>query len=193
MTNLARVRITLSGFQGGPGVTTFYVLNPTTAMPELKGLMAGFLTKMPSVITCTYPTTGDYIDPVTGILAGSWIVSGLANDAGATSDSYSAPSGILVSWLTGGILDGHRLRGRTFFVPVSGSAYQSDGSVIDAARSTLQTTVNSKVSTLANNLVVWHRPRAASAAHPVDRAGGYDIVTAGLVSDKVAVLRSRRP
>jgi hypothetical protein len=192
MTALSRVRIVLSGFPGGPGVATHYVHDAATALGELKGLWAAFAQVMPTDVFITYPTAGDVIEDTTGGLTGSWTAPGRSGDVGATSGTYSAPSGAVVTWTTGAVFDKHRLRGRTFVVPIGGSQYDADGSLSAACIAALSAAAGEKVGTLAGNLVIWHRPIHATLAGPPERLGASSAVTGFSVRDRVAVLRSRR-
>jgi hypothetical protein len=192
MTNIGRVQITNDGYVGGPGVTTFYCLDPAAALPELKGLMAGVAAFQPADYHIHYPTAGDMIDPINGTLTGGWTAGARAGDVGTAGEGYAAPVGGMVDWHTGDILDGHRLTGRSYFVPLVSGVWEIDGSLNASVQSTLQTLATAKVASLTDNLVVWHRPRKASVKHPVARDGGYSVVTSAVVPSKAAVLRSRR-
>ena len=192
MANIQRIQIPSSGFIGGPGVTTFYALDAAAALPELKGLMAGFAALQTSNLHYEYPTVGDIIDPINGDLVGSWTAGGRAGDTGGDSAVYSAPSGMCVNWLTGDVLDGHRLKGRSFFVPMSSNVYQDDGSIAPSILSSFQSLADAKVSSMAANFVVWHRPKKDKITHAITRDGGYSVVTSAHVPDRAIVLRSRR-
>jgi hypothetical protein len=193
MVNIQRIRIGTTGFPGAPGLTTFYAIDASAALPELKGLCADFCATMPDDVVFDYPVVGDIIDPLDGTLVGEWTAASRAGDTGAQIGVYAAPSGCSVTWETGDIMDGHRLRGRTFFVPLAAAVYQTDGSIDNTVLTSMNVSVGVHQTAMAGNLVIWHRPRAVSTAHPVARAGGYGDVVSGHVADKVAVLRSRRP
>jgi hypothetical protein len=197
MTSLNRVRATWSGFAGAPGVSTFYGLGV--------GTLPGFVRTFFNALTAYYPagTTiqvenfGDVIDDVTGHLVGSWTGSAQTLVTSVGSGSYAAPSGASVKWVTDSVLDGHRVRGRTFLVPLISSAFQSDGSLAAAFKTTLETAATTLAATGVGEFVVWHRPveaKAADGSRPavVARDGGHALVTASSVRDVAAVLRSRR-
>ena len=89
------------------------------------------------------------------------------------------------SWLTTTPATSRLVVGRTFLVPMGVQAYQSDGTIVDSSRTGLQTAANVLVAATTPTMVVWRRP--------VGGAGGSVApVTAARVSDKVAVLKSRR-
>jgi hypothetical protein len=193
MAPIQRIRIALTGtWPGGPGVATFYGLNAAGMLPELKGLWAIYAQAMPSTVTIEYPTSGDVIDPLNGDLVGGWTAAGLAPDHGTQTGDYAAPIGAVVNWLTGGVLDGTHLRGRTFVVPLAGVSFDSMGQLATGTVSALQEVSTNKVATMSANFVVWHRPRTVPTPRKPVHAGGYDIVTSAHVSSSAAVLRSRR-
>jgi hypothetical protein len=108
--------------------------------------------------------------------AGGGIVTG----SGAAN--YAAGCGAYVNWLTSGIANGRRVKGRTFMAPLINSAYDG-GTILNANLTTLQTAATALVT--AGNTVVWHRP--------VNGAGGSSYQPASaLVPDQVTSLRTRR-
>jgi hypothetical protein len=140
---------------------------------------------------------GDTIDDATGELVGAWSIAPAAGYAGANASPYAAPAGACITWLTPDILDGRRIKGRTFIVPIGSGFFQTDGSLTGAGITAIATPAAAYVAALAGNGVIWHRPRAARAADGsrpavTARAGGHGIVNGSVVADKVAILKSRR-
>jgi hypothetical protein len=196
MVDIQRVRIAWSGGKGGPGVSTFYCHDAAAALPELKGLMVAIASVVPVGVTFTYPTAGDIIDVLSGQLSGAWTAAGRAADNSAGTGSYALPVGMMIRWETGSVVNGHRLRGRTFVVPCVSTVFDNEGTVTPTALSELQVAVTSKVATLANNLLIYSRPKPARTTKAgvviAARAGAFADVTSGVVPDKAMVLRSRR-
>jgi hypothetical protein len=192
MANIQRIRIALTGGPGLPGVATFYALDASAALPELKGLWAEWLVKMPIDITVEYPTLGDIIDPVTGELSGTWSAGSRASDQGTADYPYAAPVGAVCNWLTDTVVDGSRLRGKTFIVPLVTPAFDAQGRVGTLTQAALQNSADDKVATMTGNFVIWHRPVHATLAGPPARLGSYGLVTHAKVPQLAAVLRSRR-
>jgi hypothetical protein len=197
MASINRYRTGLSGFAGGPGVSTMYCLTPDPFQGALSTWWEAIRQVMPANVSIAQENTGDVIDSTSGILVGGWTTSLVPPKSGVDTGGYGGPAGAVVTWLTGDILDGHRLRGRTFIVPMAANNFDTDGTLDAAVISTIQNASAALVTAAANNFVVWHRPREAKAATPTSlavtqRAGGHSVVTASRVSDKVAVLRSRR-
>ncbi len=187
MPNIQRVRVALTGFPGGPGVSTFYAIDGAALLAPLRAYYFGRRNDFPNDVRFTFETVGDIIDPITGALMGTWTGTDPADVAGLGQGNYSAPSGLSVNWLTGDVLDGHRLRGRTFMVPLVSAAYDLGGSIEATVLSSWRAESAAFVAASAANFVVWHRPRLLPA-----RAGGYSVVTGATVNDRAAVLRSRR-
>lgn len=202
MTNIQRERVSWSGFIGAPGISTFYFSDAAAAIDDLFAWLAAMKGPLPTNVSMQMPTDGDIIDALSGDITGGWTQAASAAHVGAYSGGYSAASGFQVVWNTAGILDGRRLKGRTYFVPSGNGTFTSDGTLEDTGRATLQTACNAFVTAMAGNLKVWHRPRAFTPAwtdvrgltHPAKaaRAGGFDSVISAFVPDKSVVLTSRR-
>ena len=156
--------------------------------------MKGFF---PPDVTVAIEPQGDIIEDTTGVLTGSWVGLQTADMIGGNLGAYAAPVGAVVTWVTGTILDGHRVKGRSFLVPLGGAAFDDTGSLESGTLASIRNAGTTLIAAEAGNFVVWHRPRAAAAATPTRpavtaRAGGHAVVTACIVPDKACVLRSRR-
>lgn len=140
---------------------------------------------IPASVTVSVDGAGDTYDDATGELVGTWNVGDPVSFVGtAPSDVAAAGVGACVTWNTGLIVAGRRLRGRTFLVPLSVSAYAQDGTFIPGVLTALTAFGNGMLA--AGPLGVWHRPTAAG------NDGAASGVTSFRISDKVAVLTSRR-
>jgi hypothetical protein len=185
VVNIQRVRVALTGFPGAPGVSTFYALDGAAMLAPLRALYQNRRTNFPSDVRFTFETIGDIIDPLTGDLMGTWTGTNPGDVVGTDSGIYSAPSGLAVTWLTGDVLDGRRLRGRTFMVPLASDVYALDGGIGAGVLAAFVTDAAALVAAAAANFVVWHRPNPS-------HAGGYSVVIGSRVSNKAAILTSRR-
>lgn len=185
MTDLYRVRSALTGFPGGPGVATMYFLDVETAVASVQTFWTEIIARFPSDFHAQVENAGDIINDATGDLTGSWTADAVASTVGDQGDPYPAPAGAVITWLTETVLDGRRLRGRTFCVPYGGLNYQNDGSLAPLAITDLQDGATALIAAQSSSFVIWHRPTGA-------HAGGHGFVTAAMVHDKVAILRSRR-
>lgn len=194
MPNMYRVPFVWQGWSGAPGYTTLFFDDSTGTAQQAVDITRAFLNTcagtsqvmLPTGITINGPSAVDTIEPGTGSLVNSTPVSQPAVIVGAGTGAYAAAAGACVSWLTSAIVNGHRVRGRTFLVPLSVSAFDTSGTL----SSTLITAINSAVTTLlaaSPELLVWRRPVSQAAG-----GGGTHPVLVGKVTDKAAVLTSRR-
>lgn len=185
-----RYRVTWSGFPGAPGVSTFYeeTGGAATLPAKLRTFFEACKAYLPSNVTISYPGSGDLIEESSGALSGDWSIGTTpANTVGTLGQVYAAPVGIVVNWRTGGIVNGHRVRGRTFLVPVQQDT--ATGVPNPTAIAAIQSAAAALV-TSAPTMVVWARPVLAPLPNP--RAGTKHAVTAAQVPGKYVVLRSRR-
>lgn len=181
MTTVHQMRISWTGLKGLPGVSTFYCQAPVaTVMPKIRTFFESLVGVLPSGLTITYPTTGSDVDTATGDVIGTWSAAGNSATLGTATGSYAAPAGAAITWHTGLYLGGRELRGRTFIVPMALAAYQTDGTLFDSTRSAMLSSANT-LATSIDSIAVWSRS-----------GGAYSPVTSATISDKVAVLRSRR-
>lgn len=197
MAVISRVRTSLTAFPGGPGVATMFCLDPLTFVPKLHSFWEDLKVCFPSDVHLTIEPGGDTIDSGTGVLSGSWTAPQTPTTIGTDVQKYAAPVGLMVAWLTDGILDGKRVKGRTFIVPAAGGMFDTNGQVAAATVIALAGFAATFQVATAGDLVVFHRPRkaqAATATRPAvtARAGGHSLVTGSRASSKAVVLRSRR-
>lgn len=185
---LARVVVGWSGPSvKGLAVNVLHVAadSPFTSVAGIKTAYQQIASQLPSGVSIGIPGTGDVIEDTTGELVGTWTATGAGIVSGAAAAPAAAGVGACVTWLTGGIVNGRRLRGRTFLVPLSAAAFDSDGTLIAGAYAAVNSFASGMMG--AGPVAVWHRPTTV---------GGSDGNSYGLVayktSDKVAFLSSRR-
>lgn len=196
MAVIVRVQAVWSGFQGAPGWTTWYGLSDGdagAAANALAGRMHGLFDVcrglLPNNTMVKVSRTYQVIDSVTGHIQAEANTATDRPVVDATGPAgYAAPSGAVINWETGAFNDaGHRLRGRTYLVPMAG-AFDVDGTLTDAAFSGLVSAATACVGGLGN-LVVYSRPRTYGGS---DHPGEVNTVTSASVKDKACILRSRR-
>lgn len=197
MTVLTRWRVQWTGFTGAPGVSTWYHDNsmPTDPVAPLAAFFTAIKSLFSSRVTWSFPTAGDDLDDATGTLTGAATALPQASISGVDGGNYSAPSGVMVQWRTATIVHGHRLMGRTFLVPCAASATQSDGTMDDTKRGTLQAAANTLMAAYAGSLRVWNRPiykRQPDGSRLLVRSGSSAPIVGTYVPDRISVLRSRR-
>lgn len=133
------------------------------------------------------------IEPETGVLTDEIAVPQPAVVNGGANTERAAPAGAVVNWKTSTVIEGRRLRGKTFLVPLALNAYDVDGTLKPATGTALQAAAAGLIgSVLADfrQLVVWHRPVGPKGAPKT--GGSIATVTSSSVSDRVAILTSRR-
>lgn len=203
---MKRVRVVLSGWTGGPGLSTFYFAGSETA-PEAEDDVTRVQTAItaaaviwPSSITAQVSNVVDVINPVNGALTDSFTVTTQDPIPGEQAPSDIAPPvcAILLRLQTGTFSDGSRIQGRTFFSPIAGLFAETDGTPHSTALDAVQACGDELIDPGLgeSTLVVWRRERLADPdhlPHPVThRDGSAALVTSTSVADKFAVLRSRR-
>lgn len=195
VANIARLSVAWQNWPGAPGVTQLY-FDPTTSMqPQVDAVRAFFFSiqgLLPTGLTINVPASGDLLEATTGQISGTWSTATTPlTVTGAGTGNYAGNAGAVVHWLTTTVVDGRRLRGRTFIVPLVAIAYDTAGSLAATANTTLTNAAATLVTSSAGSMQVWHRPAKATptkAAH----AGSTAVVTSSRVPDLAVSLRSRR-
>jgi hypothetical protein len=190
MTGINQIRVSWQGTGVvGNAYSTLYATGTTTAtnttLSALVSMFTAIKALIPASITITVPTTGQQYDDVTGQLLGAWSGAGGASIVGTGTGAFGGASGASVKWITGAIVRRHGLVGRTYLVPLIGSAFNAAGVLAPASVSTiLSGAANVSVAGTAR---VWSRPNAKKGY-----AGASAIIGSVGVSNVDAVLRSRR-
>jgi hypothetical protein len=146
--------------------------------------------KIPAAYSLTVDPTIELHDMVTGDLTGTETAATAPAVVAATgATAWAAGVGGRMDWLTGSVAAGHRIRGRTYVVPLITSAYAADGTLSDADVTSFTgygTTLISALTTGNAPLSVWTRisPKTTSAY--------LTNVTSARFADQVSVLRGRR-
>lgn len=188
-----RVTVPWTGFPGSPGYSNFFFEGDADALVAYQSIqrvmsfLGALSTLIPGDVDFTAPREVDNLDEATGILTGyATRDQGVEYTPPQATGSYSAPTGACVNWITDTVARGRRLRGRTFLVPLANSAYDVDGSLSDAARTTIQSAAELMIfEPGASSFGIWSRPRNGAG-------GTFGEVVAADVPDLAAVLRSRR-
>lgn len=166
-------------------MSVFYATPDAGVSTDIKAFFEAIKGFIPNGINIQCPSEGERINEVNGQLQSVWTggVGGQVICNGAQANA--AGVGAVVTWKTGSVVNGNRVTGRTFLVPLFTTAYATDGTLVETTRSAIQTAVDNLVTAAAGDLLIWHRP--------VGGAGGSaHAVVSGRVSDTVATLRTRR-
>lgn len=184
MASIYRIACKWENFTGAPGYSVFYaVASPTSTLRgQIGGLFGQVSQYLPNGLTVTIPDQGDILEETTGQITGTWNeLSGAVVATGSSGASYAGSAGAVINWKTAAVVNGHRVRGRTFLVPLA-SGYETNGTLTTACRGALQTAAN---AVTFGSLGIWHRPVNGSG-------GSWHQITSAVVPDMAAVLRSRR-
>lgn len=182
------------GFQGAPGYSVFHFDADSGDVGGTAGNAAGdvhsFFTmiadRLPTNVRVTVESEVATIDTATGEALSYEQLPPIDTVIGTASGSYAAPVGACVSWTTGTVRRGRRVRGRTFLVPLAGGAFDNSGTLITAAHTDI---VAAAAALVGGNqsFVVYGRPSGSGASDGIAAP-----VTGSRVTDQGAVLRSRR-
>lgn len=189
-----RVKCRWSGFSGAPGYTILHFDAPTE--PTVAGAQAvydnayafigGISSLLPSVVSITLENNVEVIDQTTNELTNVLSVVAKSAHVGTTTGGFSSATGACIIWETGEVRNGRRVRGRSFIVPMAGTHYDVDGTLKTTALTDLQDAA-AVLTGGGFSFGVLARPTAVGAAD-----GSFHTASSGRISDKTAVLRSRR-
>lgn len=181
-----------TGVPGLPGYSQFYQLNTGSLSSDAQAghdAVAAFfdaiVTLIPSDIDVTVDPIYQALADTTGdITTEDTVATPAAATNGGYVSLYAAQVGVLVEWTTATFIDGRRLRGRTYLVPL-GNSQDSNGTLPTGTVNTVQGAADTLAADAAG-FAVWHRPKGAEA-------GSASPMSGALVRDKAAILRSRMP
>lgn len=198
MAQLARIKINWTGFVGAPGYTNLYFRDPGSATMSQSVVNAAvtatdtwldaWKSLVPPVVSFVIDPNVEVIDENTGTLVALFTGTPATTRLGTGTGVYSAATGAVVNWKTIGIRNGRVMRGRTFMVPLIGTAYDAAGSLDNTKLGTIRTATATFTSSFGtSSLVVWGRPTTSGGTNGVAA-----VVTGFNIPDMAAVLRSRR-
>lgn len=135
-------------------------------------------------------TEGRVLDTATGALTGFWN-EGTAQAGAGTSPTTTVADAtqLLIQWLTNTIVDGRRLRGRTF-VPGLPTSAVTAGNLASGIQTAVDAAADTFVASGAG-FQIWHRPTPGAGGAPPS-GGSAAAVTGASVWNELAVLRKRR-
>lgn len=176
---------------GGQGLTNMYFEGAEGTEPSRTAVAAA--------VRAFYDTLkGQFAKGVTwtfeGELAGVNTIGGQVYDffpctapgqvSSTSVTAYAAPAGAVVEWRASGVLNGRRVKGRTYLVPLNSGTFQDDGTLAPATMTAILGAANALLAA------------ADAATHPLvvysPTHEAHDTVTSVRVNDKAAILRSRR-
>lgn len=194
MPTITKITAVWTGFAGGPGYSNFYLdgeataAEATSAAAALRTMFNGLIGYLPNNLTIRPTGVAQYLDLGSGVMTGQTAYTQPLQVTGTNTTAYSGLSGASIRWVTGAVINGRALSGRTFLVPMVG-IYDTDGTLAPAFVTTLTTLANAYAHYVASSdpaaTVVWHRPIAGVGGAAATMSGA-------IVPDKAVGLRSRR-
>lgn len=207
MTNLARMKVEFSGWQGGPGCNVLHfsggslggVFSPAEAqilIDEVRDVytamngafLAGMTIRVPDSIEVIDAASGELINVVQGTDGGhAW--------QGGAPNALAGPFTMaLVAFGTDTFLRGRRLQGRSFLGPLPKQSVTDAGQLNSETQGWMNSAYDAVLNWAGPRLAVYHRPTPATTGPNAKPAteGAYGDVNTITVRSKLAVLRSRR-
>lgn len=210
MTSLLRVKLRWSGYQGGPGYSVFHFRDFTAgvgssaqvagSVAKVDAFISGIRAFVPQVVSLQTVSDVEEINDTNGELTNVYTATPAAAQLGnaSSTSAFAAPVGAVINWRTGGVRNGRRVRGRTFLVPLSSSAFEPNGTLAPATLSGLGTAAAALINPVGDgDLGVYARPTpikdgAGNPTGEYNNDGAWFVAASYNVPDMGAVLRSRR-
>ena len=202
MSLLYRVRFTLNGWVGAPGLSTTYHL--CAAPPTLSGAQAAsdrvrgawdvVKTIFPNSFTSTPQAAVDVIDDADGSLFSSFGITPLGTVTGTlvtTGGPTQVMAGLILN--TNTVVDGRRLRGRLNIGPLASTMANQPsppGGVVTAVNAFGVALVTVSPPAATAPVRVWHRP-VRNSSGVITRLGSSSDVVSSQIAGKWFTLRSR--
>ena|SRR5690349_10953494 len=185
MATIRRYRVLWGGITALPGYSLFYSTSAGALASDLVTFFTAIKGVFPSPLTWDIPLSGDTLDDATGTINGGWTDVGGGVVTSTLVTAYAAGCGGYASWGTAAIVNGRRLRGRTFLAPLGNLQYDTGGSIVPSCQAVLSPAISTLAA--AGKMVIWHRPAPGGGG-----GGSSSLVTSGVLPDQVTSLRSRR-
>jgi|SRR5664279_812320 len=190
---IQRVRVVMNNWPGAPGYINFYENSDVVSHEPYRVFFDAIKALVPIGLTFQVPGIGDILSEETGNIIGSYSFTTPALVTGTGNATYPNGVGACVDWLTAGVVAGRRVMGRTFLVPLTNVAYDTNGTLTPTALTTLQNAALALSTALGADFVIWSRPfEGGPGGVPAARAGSVHAVVSAKVPDLAAQLRSRR-
>lgn len=176
-----------------PGVTVFHGRKgPTStdsgAAEDLRDKARAFFDAVKGMVgggvVWNFPGEVTELDTVTGQLQNVVQITAGASVTATGATAYAAPAGGRIEWRTPAIVNGRRLRGRTYVVPLTTGFFDTQGTLSASAITTLSTAAAAFLDLGTYGRIspcVWSRTHGVLAD-----------ITSAIVPDEAAVMRSRR-
>lgn len=200
MAELLRVKARWGGFTGAPGYTVFHMRefdggggqagNAQAAVDKVRLFFDGIKSWLAYGVNVTVLGEVEVIEETTGQMVTVVGVTqpAIVQSTASVVDKYAAAVGAVITWRTGGVRNGRRIKGRSFMVPLTGNAFENNGTLHADALGSLNTAATAlRNGATTPDLGVYARPTGPGATD-----GIWHVVTSHSTPDFSAVLRSRR-
>lgn len=186
VSNILRLRTTITGSTGAPYLSTTYWTRTDSSSAGLAAdAVAAFwesiASEMSSDLSWNVEGFCDVIDDATGTLVGiDTIGGGNSGDGGDTGEPLPFATQGLLQLRTGVVVGGRALRGR-LFIPGATEGKSTDGVPSSDYRSEISSAYSAMMAVSGAEMLIWSRKNGTSSP-----------VTGGSPWNQWAVLRSRR-
>lgn len=196
MADVARVRTVLTGWTGGPGLSTTYwwqvagfgAPEATEMVARVRAFWDAIKGNLATVVKADVSGNIDLIDVATGALTGTLSTTPGAQVVGTGFGGLNEPQSALnMQGNTGYVLNGRRLVSRTYVSPLDSGVVTNQGVASTTALTAMAAGGTALLTQIATAVdpAAWHRP--------VNGAGGQAVVITNYSTPaKIATLRSRR-
>ena len=189
-----RVKLRWTGFTGAPGYTNLHFDAPTdhtqaaaqACYDAASGFAGEIASTIPNAVSITTEGGVEVLEQTNNQLITVYSATTVSPAKGIQTGGYSSATGAVITWETGEVKNGRRVRGRTFIVPLSAAYYEADGTLSAGVITDLQNAA-AALSGGGFNFGILSRPTAVGATD-----GSFHTVSSGRIADKTAILTSRR-
>jgi len=185
MANVYKAQFTWDGLASGAGANTFYLNQSPSDLAAFHTFYEAIAAGIPSGTIIHYPAGGEELDAAAGHLTGAYAVAVEPQTDCTGGGEYASGVGYVVRWNTGVVVRHKRLIGRTFLVPLVGSAFGDSGDPKPEFVGVVSMAATALIADCAGTLGVWSRPKTGPDGQIV-------AVTSAQVSVRPAFLKSRR-
>ena len=197
MANVLKYQVAWSGWPGQPGLSTFYFAPSVTDFTPVRTFFEAIKSHLVNGTQYAYPSVCDVLDVDTGKVVGVQTVTSLSpTTSTATTQQYSGATGSMVRWITNGFVNGNRVAGRTFLIPLPSTEFNTSGSIATASQTAFQAAATALITAMNPGFLIYARPFPGrnEPGKPVipARLGTVWPVQSSVVPNLAYVQRSRR-
>lgn len=182
-----------NGFTGAPGwirmkfLGALNVGDANTAAANFRTFLNSVAAQIPTGAQITFDSAVAIYDD-DGTQTGEITLTVIPNAVtGSSAVVYAGGTGAVVNWTTGAFHLGRKVRGRTFLVPLTSAAFQTDGTLAAAVQGSIQANAQTFATSSPTPVILSQKETAGGGMSSL-----VAVVSGATVPDRSAVLRSRR-